>query len=264
MTLNSERTGRRSFVVVGLAACLIVPMVRAQSGDSKPCDAKAAGVKPANVYETISLTYATQQNDLNDIQTDLRNMLPKAKIYGNPSQRAISLWATAEDMAVAHKVVADLDRPKKSYRLTYTITETGGAEGDKPAGPSHGSQHFALVAVSGEKTDFKEGSRVPLVTGTYDPAGATPNSQVQYIDVGLNIEATVDGFAQGVQLRTKIEESKVAEEKSGMGAQDPVIRQTKLEDTSTLAPGKAVVLGTMDVPGSGRKREISVVVEAVL
>jgi hypothetical protein len=263
MNLNSGPDGRRLFAVfgIGLAVCslVVVPLARAQSGDSKPCDMKSAEPKPVNLYETISLTYATQQNDLNDIQTDLRNMLPKAKIFGNASQRAISLWATAEDMAVAHKIVADLDRPKKSYRLTYTITETGGAEGGKPA-----PQHFALVAVSGEKTQFKEGSRVPLVTGTYDTAGEKPNSQVQYIDVGLSIEATVDGFAQGVQLKTKIEESKVAEEKSGMGAQDPVIRQTKLEDTSTLVPGKAVVLGTMDVPGSGRKREISVVAEAVL
>jgi type II secretory pathway component GspD/PulD (secretin) len=259
MTLISGQIGRRMLVVVLLAAGLAVP-AGAQSGDSKPGDAKAVEIKPPNVYETISLTYATQQNDLNDIQTDLRNMLPKAKIYGNPSQRAISMWATAEDMATAHKIIADLDRPKKSFRLTYTITEMGAGEGEKTAGP----QHFALVAVSGEKADFKEGSRVPLVTGSYDTGSSTSNSQVQYIDVGLSIEATVDGFAQGVQVRTKIEESKVADEKSGIGAQDPVIRQVRLETTATLEPGKAVVLGTMDVPGSGRKREISVVAEAVL
>jgi type II secretory pathway component GspD/PulD (secretin) len=252
---------------LGLVA--LVPLGHSQTaenkaGDSKSSDAKAAEAKPANVYETITLTYATQQNDLNDIQTDLRNMLPKAKIYGNPSQRAISMWATAEDMATAHKIIADLDRPKKTYRLTYTLTETAGTDGDKAAGPVHSAQHFALLAVSGEKTDFKEGIRVPLVTGSYDTGSSTSNSQVQYIDVGLGIEATVDGFAHGVQVRTKIEESKVADEKSGIGAQDPVIRQIRLENTTTLEPGKTVVLGTMDVPGSGKKREISLMAEAVL
>ena len=259
MTLNAKRSGRWMVVVLGLVYCVSGPTGWAQSGDAKPGDAKAAEAKPVRVYETIFLTNATQQNELNDIQTSLRNMLPMAKIYGEPTQRAISLSATAEDLALARKIVADLDRPHKVYRLTYTITETGGEEG-KSAAP----QHFALVAASGEKTEFKEGSRVPLVTGTYDTAADKPNSQVQYIDVGLSIEATATTASQGIAVRTKIEASKVAEEKSGMGAQDPVIRQIKLEDTSILVPGKAVVLGTMEGPGGGRKREISVLAESVM
>jgi hypothetical protein len=42
-----------------------------------------------------------------------------------------------------------------------------------------------------------------------------------------------------------------------------VIRQTVLEGTSILTPGKQVMLGSLDVPGSTRHLEMGVVVEVV-
>ena len=84
-----------------------------------------------------------------------------------------------------------------------------------------------------------------------------------YIDVGLNFDATLDEFANGVRLRTKVDESSVAEERSGVGPQGPVVRQTSLEGTSFLTPGKPLVLGSLDIPGSTRHQEVEVVMEAV-
>ena len=84
-----------------------------------------------------------------------------------------------------------------------------------------------------------------------------------YIDVGLNFDATLDEFANGVRLRTKVDQSSVAEERSGVGPQDPVVRQTSLEGTSFLTPGKPLVLGSLDIPGSTRHQEVEVVMEAV-
>jgi type II secretory pathway component GspD/PulD (secretin) len=101
------------------------------------------------------------------------------------------------------------------------------------------------------------------MTGSYDTGTTTSNSQVQYLDVGLNIEATLDRYGDGVRLRSKIEQSSVADEKSGIGAQDPMIRQTLLEGTSSMEPGKPVVLGSLDLPGGARKQEIEVVSELV-
>jgi hypothetical protein len=80
---------------------------------------------------------------------------------------------------------------------------------------------------------------------------------VQYVDVGLSIEATIDGS----RLRTKVEQSTIADEKSAVGAQDPVIRQGVLEETSTLVEGKPLVLGSFDIPGTARHEEIGVVSE---
>lgn len=244
----------RSFVALTLACLTMCAVAHAQSADIKAVDAKPA----TENYQTLYLTNLTQQNDLNDILSVLRNMLPKARLYGMPSQSAISIRATSEDIQVAQKILSDLDRGKKLYRLTYTINETDN-------GKQAGAQSFTLIVASGGKTTFKQGSRVPIVTGSYDtsstPSG--PETQVQYLDVGLNIEASADGNMDGLRLRSKVEQTNVADEKSGVGTQDPIVRQTVLDDTSTLAPGKPLILGSLDVPGTTRKQEIAVVAELV-
>ena len=58
-------------------------------------------------------------------------------------------------------------------------------------------------------------------------------------------------------------QSSIAEEKSGVGEQDPIVRQTVLEGSSILAPGKPLTLGSLDIPGSTRRLEVEVVLEAV-
>ena len=217
----------------------------------------APGAKTSGeVYQTLYLTNLTQENDANYLVSDLRNMLPQAKVYYVPSQAAISLRASPDDIALAQRILADLDKTKKIYRLTYTMTERDGAR-------TIGVQHFAIVVASGSKTDFKQGSRVPIATGSRNSPSGTPDTEVTYIDVGQEIEATLDSYLDGVRLRTKVVQSSVAEDKSGVGNSDPVIRQTSLEGTSTLVQGKPLVLGSLDVPGSTRHQEVEVVSELV-
>ena len=196
---------------------------------------------------------AGQHDEFNDIQTALRNTISRARIYGVPTQSAISIRGSAEDLAIAQKVISDLDRPQKLYRLTYTITETDG-------GKAVGVEHFNLVVKPGGKAALKQGSRVPIVTGSYDVAGTTtPNTEVQYQDVGLNIEASLDGES----LHSKVIQTSVADEKSVVGLQDPILRQTVLDAASNLTAGKAIDLGALDVPGSTRHEEIAVAWELV-
>jgi type II secretory pathway component GspD/PulD (secretin) len=265
MRLNQSKNGKLSmrfepvFTGLALAAVLMAgsALAGAQETNAKPAEPKLG----PSVYETFYLTNLTQQNDLNDIQTNLRNMLPNARIYGTPSQQAISVRATPEDMTLARKIVSEFDRPRKSYRLTYTLTETDG-------GKRVATRSFSLVVVPGYRTALlKQGNRIPLVTGKSDTGASGEQSQVQYIDVGLNIEATLEGASNAsgdvLRLRTKVEQSSLAEDKSGLGAQDPVIRQATIEGNSGLVPGKPVVLGAMDVPGSTRHDEVEVVAELV-
>ncbi|MGA2569727.1 MAG: hypothetical protein ABSF23_04345 [Terracidiphilus sp.] len=221
---------------------------------AKPCEAKPGPPAQPGTIKTIFLTNASDQNDLNDIQTDLRNALPNARIYGVQSQNAITLRATAEDLETAQKMIADLDRPKTLYRLTFTITDIDG-------GKKVGLQQFVLLAVVGQRTIFKQGTRVPIVAGVSgDPK---EGSQVQYQDAGLSIEARLGGSAEALALHAKIEQSSVSDEKSTAAAQDPVIRQTVLDESLELAPGKPQVLGLLDVPGTTRRQEVAVVVELV-
>lgn len=224
--------------------------------DAKPAGHKGSDSMPrVETYKTFYLTNITQQADLNDIQTALRNLLPYARLYAVPTQEAIVMRATAEDLQTAQQVIADLDRTKKLYRLTYTLTETD-------EGKRIGIQHYSIIIASGSKTDLKQGSKVPILALS---GAATSSTEVTYLDVGLEIEASLDGYLDGVRLRSRLVQSSLAEEKPGaaMSSSDPVIRQTALEGTSTLIQGKPLILGSLDLPGSTRHQEVEVVAEVV-
>ena len=165
----------------------------------------------------------------------------------------------AEGPSAAVQANADAAQPDaKSYRLTYTITERDG-------NTTVGTKHYSIVVTAGGKqTSLKQGSRVPIVTGSYGttmPAGST---QVQYLDVGLNVIADLELTPGGAKVRSKIEQSSIAAEKMpSLGAQDPVVRQVVMEATSILTPGKPLMLGSLDVPDSTRHTDIDVVLENI-
>jgi len=225
-------------------------------GGSQPCEARPAPPPAAEITQTIFVRNVNEQNDLNDIVTDLRNVLPRAKMFAVQSQNAITVRATEEDLATAQKLIADLDKPRKVYRLTYTIT-------DFEDGKRTGSEHYVFLAAAEMKTVFKQGNRVPIVTGMADNKTAEQSSQVQYMDVGLSIEATVTGSPENLMLRTKIEQSSLAGEKSATAAADPVVEQAVLQGVSELAQNKPTVLGSLDIPGTTRHQEIELVAELV-
>jgi hypothetical protein len=241
-------TGKALIMAITLATayCGMTAIAQEQTADAKA---------DPEIYQTLYLTNLTQPNDANELLTDLRNMLPKAKLYYVPSQGAISLRGRAEDIALAQKILSDLDKTKKIYRLTYTMTE-------KEGGKTIGVQHFSIVVASGSRTELKQGSRVPIAVGTKSSSGG-PDSDFTYLDLGTEIEANLDGYLDGVRLRTKVVQSSIVEDKSGVGVQAPVIRQATLEGTSTLVQGKPLVLGSLDVPGSTRHQEVEVVSELV-
>lgn len=213
-----------------------------------------AAQKPVESYQTLYLTNSSGQHDANEIQTDLRNMLPRAKTYYVATGNAISMRGTAEDLAMAQKILAEIDRPRKAYRLTYTIGD-GGGQG--------GGQHLVLIVTQGGgRAMLKQGSRVPIMTGS-TANGTTQNAEIQYQDVGIMIQASLSGDGEGLRLDSNIEQTRVADEKSNVGLQDPVIRQAVLEEQSAVVPGKTVLLGSIEAPEGGRRMEVSVKAEAV-
>jgi type II secretory pathway component GspD/PulD (secretin) len=247
------------FLGMLLAVALIGASASAQTAAATEVQ-KAPDVARSNpefVQKTFYLTNVSQQNEGNEIVNAVRNLLdPHARVFFVPNQNALVVSTTPDQLAVAQKLISDLDRPKKTYRLTYTITETDG-------GKRVGTQHFTMVVVTGQRTVLKQGDKVPIVTGSV-AEGTSTKSQVTYLDIGMNFDATLDEFVNGVRLRTKVEQLNVAEEKSGVGAQDPIIRQTALEGTSFLTLGKPLMLGSLDIPGTTRHLDLGVVMEQVV
>ncbi len=207
--------------------------------------------------QTIYLANVSQVNDGNEITTALRNLLPpETKIYLVPAQNALVIQADAEVLARAQKLINDLDRPRKSYRLTFTITELEGTR-------RIGTQHSSIAVVSGQRTTMKQGSKIPVVTGMMTAASTGTQTQMTYLDVGMNFDVTFTETAGGGSLKAKLEQSGVAEEKSAVGTQDPIIRQTVLDGVSALTLGKPLMLGSVDISGSTRHLDVEVMVELV-
>jgi general secretion pathway protein D len=69
------------------------------------------------------LRNVSQQNDLTDIQTAIRNMLPAAKLFGVASQNAIIMRGTPDELMLAKMLVAGLDQPKPEVLVDITVME---------------------------------------------------------------------------------------------------------------------------------------------
>lgn len=248
----------RTSIVVALAAALFTGTAQAQTPPQQTQAQAAPGAEQNRfpVRQTVFLQHATRQQELNDIQTDLRNLFPRMKVYGVSSQLAISLAGMQEDVDGAQKVIAELDRPIKTYRLTYTLTEfDDGARG--------ATQKYVLTTASGQRTEFMEGTKVPLITALPEKPDSSAGGQVQYVDVGLKIRATPESSADGLRLDSRIEQSSVTGERPTGGAQDPTLNQTVLDTTANLAESKPQVLGSLDVPGTAKRLEVTVSAEQV-
>ncbi|MGA2251309.1 hypothetical protein [Terracidiphilus sp.] len=201
--------------------------------------------------EVFRLAHVTQMNNLNDTLQAVRNTLgPRVKVYPDSTQFAIICRGTAEELEEARKLIGELDKPVPLYKLTFTTTQF---EDGKHAG----SQRYTLLAAEGQKVELKEGIRVPIMTGTIGQNDSAPQSSISYVDIGLSISATF----QGSTLKAKVEESAIADEKSTVSIQDPVIRQITLASEATITPGKPATLGSLDIPNSTRHRDVEVLVE---
>lgn len=216
--------------------------------DAVPCS-RAHAEQPGTV-QTFYLKNLSRQSEANEVLVALRNMLcPSTKIYMVSNQSAIVITAPHEDLQQAQKLIQELDRPHKSYRLVYTLTEVDGSRRTE-------RQHIALVTAAGQRAVLKQGNKIPVaVSSKDDPA------QVTYLDVGINVDTTVWPIANGINMRYKVEQSSASDEKSGLGPKDPIVRQTLIDGTADVPAGRQHVLGSVDLPGSTARLELAVTVE---
>jgi type II secretory pathway component GspD/PulD (secretin) len=244
-----------------LTAVLAGPSASAQATTNdapKPPRPPSPCVNPSvDSYQSFVLHNVSQTSDAMEIYTALRNLLPaEVKSFLISNQNTIVMCGSSDQIALAQRLLKDLDRPKKNYRLTYTVTEMDGTQ-------RIGTQHFSMILASGQQTTLKQGSKVPIATGSSSSSGAGAPIQTQftYLDIGMNFDATLSALGDGVSLKTRVEQTSIAQEKSGVGEQDPIVRQTSLAGSSVLVPGKPLMLGSVDIAGSTRHLDIEVVME---
>ncbi len=78
-----------------------------------------------SAVQTFYLANAWQQNDLTDVQTAIRNVLTGGsfKIYGVPSQNAIVVRGTPDELLLAQKLINDLDKARAEVVVDIAVLE---------------------------------------------------------------------------------------------------------------------------------------------
>jgi type II secretory pathway component GspD/PulD (secretin) len=213
--------------------------------------------------KTIYLKNPIAQNDANEIMVAARNLTdPGLKIYLDPAQSAIMVNTYPEEIARIEGIIRSLDLPRKTFRLTYTITELD-------AGKTLGTEHLSMVVEDGQRTTVKQGDKVPVATGSYSSGAAESSSgagiqtQFTYLDVGMNIDATLTAIEGGASLKTKVEQSSIGQTSTIAGVTEPIVRQTVVEGQTLVTLGKPVMIGSIDIPNTTRRYDIAVVMDTI-
>lgn len=235
----------KSLLIAMLLASTFGPAGQAQSTPDKPVP----------IVKTFFLTNINSGADAENVTSAVRNAVRDLFAVYVPPQNAIVVRGTPDQLAQVQQVLSSFDRPKRSYRVTYTISDFDGTQ-------LIGKQRYAMIISSGGHTTVKQESKVPVISGSYS-ADNVANAQYTYHDVGLDFDASLDDYVDGIRLHTRVERSSLAEDKDANGGGHPILRQQNLEGTSIVMPGKPLVLGSIDTPGSTRRLDIDVVIEAV-
>lgn len=73
--------------------------------------------------QVFYLANVTQQNDLNDVQTALRNVLVEAKLYALPSQNAIVVRGTPDQLLLAEQLIDDFDKARPEVVIDVAVLQ---------------------------------------------------------------------------------------------------------------------------------------------
>jgi hypothetical protein len=133
--------------------------------------------------------------------------------------------------------------PKNTYHVEFTIREL---DGNKQVN----ARHYLMNVSNREWGRLRSGSRVPVTLMTH---GTT---ETQYQDVNMNIDCRPETVGEEVQLGIKVQSSSLANPEQVTSS--PVFREQQLNVTTTVAPGKPTLIGSIDDVTSSHRFEIEV------
>jgi hypothetical protein len=136
------------------------------------------------------------------------------------------------------------------FKVDFTIRDSG------DAGAKTGRK-YSLLVYGQDKGTFKVGNRVPVATGT-----SGPNTQYTYIDVGVNVEVTLQEMMGRISMRADLDLSTAIINEKMPGA-NPTISQIRLAISTSVPPGKPTVVASFDDPVTARKFDIEALVNKI-
>lgn len=157
---------------------------------------------------------------------------------------ALARMATAQD-ASKQAEGAKAEAPVHYYHLQFVVQELN-AEGK----PTNSRTYTTTVSTEREEsTSIRSGSRVPVATGSFSSgsSNALVNTQFQYIDMGVNIDARrVREIDHQLALFVKAEVSSQGAAVELSNIHEPVIRHNNWQSVVLIPIGKATTIFTSD------------------
>jgi hypothetical protein len=114
------------------------------------------------------------------------------------------------------------------------------------------ARNYSLQVIDRSDARMRVGNRIPITTGA---------EQVQYMDIGVNIDAratTIDTHT--VRIKTNIEVNSLASTES---SRRPIIRNFNNMVETTLPLDKPVQLSSQDEPGTSTTYQVTLVARIV-
>jgi general secretion pathway protein D len=182
--------------------------------------------------QTFYLANVSQQNDANEVLTALRNLMdPSVKVNLVPSQNAIVMRATPDQLLLARKIISDLDRPRPEVVVDVAILEVN-RDKTRNIGISLPQSFSAQLQSSTASTSASASSTsTPGTTGTPTTSSLTLN------DLG-NLNATNFGVTVGAATANLL-----LTDSDTRILQDPRIRASDGQKTS-LKIGQRIPVAT--------------------
>lgn len=143
-------------------------------------------------------------------------------------------------------------KPRSSsdvYKVEYVFSELQDSK-------RVNTRSYTVLVGPIEKASLRLGSRIPVATGSFingskegTPAVPMP-TQFQYMDVGVNIDCSVDPLDSDVGLHTNVDISRLAPE-NRIG--QPIVRTTRISVHNVVPLGKQTMVASADeVDTTGR------------
>jgi hypothetical protein len=160
-------------------------------------------------------------------------------------------WFLAAAMIVPAAMYAQDAHEVGLYKVDFTLrdsTDTAAKNGRK----------YSLLINGRNKAVLRVGNRVPAATGGSAGIGQS-NMQFTYLDIGVNIDCTVDERNGKYLMHADLDLSTaIPPEKTGSAVPNPTISQIKINMETTLVPGKPTIVASFDDPGTSRKFDVDV------
>jgi hypothetical protein len=149
----------------------------------------------------------------------------------------------AQESTAAPEPTKASQAPAHFYHLDFVVQELG-ADGKATNSRSYTSTVSTDPHV--RETSIRTGSKIPVATGSYGSSQTLVNTQWQYVDVGVNIDArNTREIGRQLSIDLVVEVSSVGAT-NDTSLHQPVIRQNKWQASVLIPISKATVVFTSD------------------